>query len=58
MLFDCSALVMGLVAAVMSRWPATRHFSYGYGRVEALEHSQKTYIRVHMLYVTIEIYER
>ncbi|VDO08853.1 unnamed protein product [Haemonchus placei] len=34
MLFDCSALVMGLVAAVMSRWPATRHFSYGYGRVE------------------------
>ncbi|PIO66336.1 hypothetical protein TELCIR_11951 [Teladorsagia circumcincta] len=35
MLFDCSALVMGLVAAVMSRWPATRHFSYGYGRVEA-----------------------
>ncbi|KAK6019783.1 cation diffusion facilitator family transporter [Ostertagia ostertagi] len=33
MLFDCSALVMGLIAAVMSRWPATRHFSYGYGRV-------------------------
>jgi Co/Zn/Cd efflux system component len=29
MLFDCSALVMGLYAAVMSRWKATRIFSYG-----------------------------
>lgn len=36
MLFDCSALVMGLVAAVMSRWPASRYYSYGYGRVEVL----------------------
>ena len=30
MLFDCSALVMGLYAAVMSRWKATRIFSYGF----------------------------
>lgn len=29
MLFDCSALVMGLYAAVMSRWKPTRIFSYG-----------------------------
>lgn len=29
MLFDCSALVMGLYAAVMSHWKATRIFSYG-----------------------------
>ena len=29
MLFDCSALVMGLYAAVMTRWAATRIFSYG-----------------------------
>ena len=29
MLFDCSALVMGLYAAVMTRWKATRIFSYG-----------------------------
>uniref|UniRef100_A0A1I7XNQ6 Proton-coupled zinc antiporter SLC30A5 n=1 Tax=Heterorhabditis bacteriophora TaxID=37862 RepID=A0A1I7XNQ6_HETBA len=36
MLFDCSALVMGLVASVMSRWPSTRHFSYGFGRVEVV----------------------
>ncbi|KAL8577189.1 hypothetical protein ACOMHN_047957 [Nucella lapillus] len=36
MLFDCSALVMGLYAAVMSRWKATRIFSLGYDRVEVL----------------------
>ncbi|XP_018424818.1 PREDICTED: zinc transporter 5 [Nanorana parkeri] len=36
MLFDCSALVMGLIAALMSRWKATRIFSYGFGRVEIL----------------------
>lgn len=36
MLFDCSALVMGLVASVMSRWTATRQYSFGYGRVEIL----------------------
>ncbi|MFH4975254.1 hypothetical protein AB6A40_001963 [Gnathostoma spinigerum] len=36
MLFDCSALVMGLIAAVMSRWPASRYYSFGYGRVEVL----------------------
>lgn len=36
MLFDCSALVMGLYAAVMSHWKATRIFSYGYDRVEIL----------------------
>ncbi|XP_075694952.1 proton-coupled zinc antiporter SLC30A5 isoform X2 [Rhinoderma darwinii] len=36
MLFDCSALVMGLIAALMTRWKATRIFSFGYGRVEIL----------------------
>ncbi|XP_067935108.1 proton-coupled zinc antiporter SLC30A5-like [Watersipora subatra] len=36
MLFDCSALVVGLYAAVMSRWKPTRTFSYGYDRVETL----------------------
>ena len=30
MLFDCLALVMGLIAAIMARWKATRIFSYGY----------------------------
>uniref|UniRef100_A0A915JS64 Proton-coupled zinc antiporter SLC30A5 n=1 Tax=Romanomermis culicivorax TaxID=13658 RepID=A0A915JS64_ROMCU len=36
MFFDCSALVIGLVAAVMSTWPRTRQYSYGYGRIEIL----------------------
>jgi solute carrier family 30 (zinc transporter), member 5/7 len=36
MLFDCSALVMGLFAAVVSQWKATRIYSYGFGRLEIL----------------------
>jgi zinc transporter 5/7 len=36
MLFDCSALVMGLFAAVVSQWKPTKTFSYGYGRLEIL----------------------
>uniref|UniRef100_T1J8P6 Proton-coupled zinc antiporter SLC30A5 n=1 Tax=Strigamia maritima TaxID=126957 RepID=T1J8P6_STRMM len=36
MMFDCSALVMGLYAAIMSRWKPTPTFSYGFGRVEVL----------------------
>lgn len=27
---------MGLIASVMSRWPASKYYSYGYGRVEVL----------------------
>ncbi|VDK87227.1 unnamed protein product [Onchocerca ochengi] len=27
---------MGLVASVMSRWPSSKYYSYGYGRVEVL----------------------
>jgi len=36
MLFDCSALIMGLAAAMMSKWKPSRVFSYGYDRVEIL----------------------
>ncbi|KAJ4434922.1 hypothetical protein ANN_23493, partial [Periplaneta americana] len=36
MLFDCSALIMGLLASVMARWKPSKTFSYGYGRVEDL----------------------
>ncbi|KAL1431205.1 hypothetical protein MTO96_014587 [Rhipicephalus appendiculatus] len=36
MLFDCSALVMGLAAALLARRSATRTFPFGYGRVEVL----------------------
>ena len=36
MLFDCTALLVGLHASLMSRWKPTRLYSYGYGRVEVL----------------------
>ena len=36
MLFDCTALLVGLHASLMSRWKATRLYSYGYGKVEVL----------------------
>jgi len=36
MLFDCTALVIGLFAAVISNWEPTQVFSFGYARVEVL----------------------
>ncbi|KAI9501214.1 hypothetical protein GGI25_000561 [Coemansia spiralis] len=36
MLFDCLALAIGLVAAVMSKWPSNETFTFGYGRIEIL----------------------
>eukprot|EP00041_Stephanoeca_diplocostata_P011456 m.190084 g.190084 ORF g.190084 m.190084 type:complete len:460 (-) comp18543_c0_seq2:359-1738(-) len=36
MFFDCTALVAGLVASLIARWPANERFSYGYGRAQVL----------------------
>ncbi|KAH3696295.1 zinc transporter 7-like [Dreissena polymorpha] len=36
MFFDCTALLAGLAASVISRWRATETFSYGYVRAEVL----------------------
>lgn len=36
MLFDCLALAVGLCAAVMSKWPPSERFPYGYGKVDTL----------------------
>ncbi|GAQ02771.1 zinc transporter 5 [Aspergillus lentulus] len=36
MFFDCLALVVGLCAAVMSKWPPSARFPYGYGKVDTL----------------------
>nr|AKN21624.1 slc30a-4 [Schmidtea mediterranea] len=36
MLFDSTAIVMGLYAAVVSRWKPSKIYSFGYHRVEAL----------------------
>ncbi|CAB0001555.1 unnamed protein product [Nesidiocoris tenuis] len=36
MLFDCTGLLAGLAASVISRWKPDDKFSYGYGRAEVL----------------------
>jgi zinc transporter 5/7 len=36
MMFDCTALAIGLWASVVARWPATEQYSYGFGRVKVL----------------------
>lgn len=36
MFFDCLALVVGLCAAVMSKWPSSPRFPYGYGKMDTL----------------------
>lgn len=36
MFFDCLALVVGLSASVMSKWPPSVRFPYGYGKVDTL----------------------
>jgi len=36
MFFDCVGLLAGLVASVMSKWPPSARFPYGYGKVETL----------------------
>ncbi|EFY99059.1 Cd2+/Zn2+ transporter protein [Metarhizium robertsii ARSEF 23] len=36
MFFDCVALMVGLLAAVMSKWPPSQKFPYGFGKIETL----------------------
>lgn len=36
MLFDCLGLAVGLAAAVMSKWPPSLAFPYGYAKIETL----------------------
>ncbi|XP_076043311.1 solute carrier family 30 member 7 [Oratosquilla oratoria] len=36
MLFDCTGLLAGLAASVVTKWKANDRFSYGYGRAEIL----------------------
>ncbi|KAL8961855.1 MAG: hypothetical protein Q9193_001655 [Seirophora villosa] len=36
MFFDCLALIVGLCAAVMSKWPPSPRFPYGYGKIDTL----------------------
>ncbi|KAJ9660171.1 putative zinc transporter msc2 [Neophaeococcomyces mojaviensis] len=36
MFFDCVALLVGVCAAVMSKWPPSARFPYGYGKIDTL----------------------
>lgn len=36
MFFDCLALAVGLIAAVMSKWPASRSHPFGFAKVEII----------------------
>ena len=36
MFFDCFALLVGLCAAVMSKWPPSVRYPYGYGKLDTL----------------------
>lgn len=36
MFFDCVALLVGLLAAVLSKWPPSQRFPYGFGKIETL----------------------
>ncbi|KAK5071987.1 putative zinc transporter msc2 [Lithohypha guttulata] len=36
MFFDCVALLVGVCAAVMSKWPPSTKFPYGYGKIDTL----------------------
>eukprot|EP00123_Amoebidium_parasiticum_P001849 comp13050_c0_seq1/m.8322 comp13050_c0_seq1/g.8322 ORF comp13050_c0_seq1/g.8322 comp13050_c0_seq1/m.8322 type:complete len:406 (-) comp13050_c0_seq1:536-1753(-) len=36
MLFDCTALLVGLICSVVARWPKNDRFTYGYQRADVL----------------------
>jgi zinc transporter 5/7 len=59
MLFDCSALVMGLAAAVISQWKPTKTYSYGFGRLEILSgFVNAIFLVVISVFVFLEALER
>uniref|UniRef100_A0A5S6QDS9 Proton-coupled zinc antiporter SLC30A5 n=1 Tax=Trichuris muris TaxID=70415 RepID=A0A5S6QDS9_TRIMR len=59
MLFDCSALVVGLIAAVMSTWKPTKQFSYGFARLELLSgFINGLFLLVIAFFIFIEAVER
>ena len=48
MFFDCSALLLGLVAAVVARWAPNDRYSYGYVRADTLAGFVNAYPRIHV----------
>ena len=59
MLFDCTALLVGLYAAVLSHWKPTRLYSFGYSKVETLSgFINGLFLVVIACFVLIEALER
>lgn len=53
MLFDCVALLVGLCAVVLSNWPPSDQYPYGYGKLDQLAGLGNG---VFLLLVTVEIF--
>ncbi|KAI0964825.1 cation efflux family-domain-containing protein [Xylaria arbuscula] len=59
MFFDCVALAVGLFAAVMSKWPPSERFPYGFGKVETLSgFANGVFLILISLEIMFEAFER
>ena len=59
MLFDCSALLLGLAASYTARWRPDETFSFGYGRAEVLAgFTNALFLLFIAIYILFEALER
>ena len=59
MLFDCSALLLGLAASYIARWRSDEVFSFGYGRAEVLAgFTNALFLLFIAIYILFEALER
>lgn len=56
MFFDCVALLVGLLAAVMSKWPKSQRFPYGFGKVETLSGFANGILLMYVFIALIAVY--
>ena len=55
MAFDCLALLVGLGASVMSKWPPNAKFPFGYGKMDSLAGFANG---IFLMYVFLSLYEQ
>ena len=59
MLFDCTALLLGLAASYVARWRPNEVFTYGYARVEVLAgFTNALFLLFIAVYIFLEALER
>ncbi|RYP48117.1 hypothetical protein DL768_005914 [Monosporascus sp. mg162] len=59
MFFDCVALAVGLFASVMSKWPPSERFPYGFGKIETLSgFANGVFLILISLEIMVEGFER